>query len=118
MKEYKPWGYYEVLLNDTNVKVKKIVVNKGGQLSYQSHKHRSETWTVIQGMAGYTLNGSDSVLMEKNTLYIPEGAKHRIRNINTVQDNKDMIFIEVQHSNAGIFDESDIIRYEDDYNRV
>jgi len=113
----KPWGEYQVLLDSPVCKVKIITVKPGGQLSYQSHKHRSETWTVVQGMAGYTLNDSDSVLMEQNTLYIPEGAKHRIRNINTVQDNKDMIFIEVQHSSAGIFDESDIIRYKDDYGR-
>ena len=115
--DIRPWGEYQVLLDSPFCKVKMITVKPGGQLSYQSHKYRSETWTVVQGMAGYTLNGSDSVLMEQNTLYIPEGAKHRIRNINTVQDNKDMIFIEVQHSNAGIFDESDIIRYEDDYGR-
>ena len=118
MKENRPWGYYEVLLDDTNVKVKRITVKPGQQLSYQSHKYRSETWTVIQGMAGYTLDGGDGVLTEKDTLYIPQGAKHRIRNINQVQDNMDMVFIEVQHSNDGIFDESDIIRYEDDYARV
>lgn len=115
--DIRPWGEYQVLLDSPLCKVKMITVKPGGQLSYQSHKHRSETWTIIQGMAGYTLDGTDSVLTEKNTVYIPAGAKHRIRNINTVQDNKDMIFIEVQHSNAGIFDESDIIRYEDDYGR-
>lgn len=118
MKEHRPWGYYEVLLDDTNVKVKRITVKPGQQLSYQSHEHRSETWTVIQGMAGYTLDGIDGVIMSKNTLYIPQGAKHRIRNITTVQDNRDMIFIEVQHSDRGIFDESDIERYEDDYDRA
>lgn len=115
--ENRPWGKFEILLDEPNVKVKKITVKPDQQLSYQSHKHRSETWTVIQGMAGYTLDGSDGVIMNKNTLYIPKGAKHRIRNINTVQDNMDMIFIEVQHSDRGIFDESDITRYEDDYNR-
>jgi len=118
MKEHRPWGYYEVLLDDTNVKVKRITVKPVQQLSYQSHEHRSETWTVIQGMAGYTLDGRDGVIKSKDTLYIPQGAKHRIRNINTVQNDMDMIFIEVQHSDRGIFDESDIERYEDDYARV
>ena len=58
MKEHRPWGYYEVLLDDTNVKVKKIVVNKGCRLSLQSHKHRSETWTVVQGMGKVTIDNS------------------------------------------------------------
>ena len=115
--ENRPWGKFEILLDEPNVKVKKITVKPGQQLSYQSHEHRSETWTVIQGMAGYTLDGSDGMIKNKDTLYIPQGAKHRIRNINTVQNNMDMIFIEVQHSDRGIFDESDITRYEDDYNR-
>ena len=115
--DIRPWGEYQVLLDSPLCKVKMITVKPGQQLSYQSHEHRSETWTVVQGMAGYTLNDGDGVLTEKDTLYIPTGAKHRIRNINQVQENKDMIFIEVQHSSRGIFDESDIIRYEDDYER-
>ena len=115
--ENRPWGKFEVLLDEPQCKVKKITVNPGQQLSYQSHEHRSETWTVVKGMAGYTLNEFDGVLLYKDTLYIPQGDKHRIRNIGNVQSNEDMIFIEVQHSNKGIFDESDIIRYKDIYNR-
>ena len=61
MKEHRPWGYYEVLLDDTNVKVKKIVVNKGCRLSLQSHKHRSETWTVVQGMGKVTI---DNIILQ------------------------------------------------------
>ena len=119
MKEHRPWGYYEILLDNTNVKVKKIVVNKGCRLSLQSHKHRSETWAVVQGMGKVTIDDSDNVLLPKNTSYIPQGSKHRMTNVtsNMVEDQT-LIFIEVQHSNDGIFDESDIIRYEDDYNRV
>lgn len=119
MKEHRPWGYYEVLLDDTNVKVKKIVVNEGCRLSLQSHKHRSETWTVVQGIGKVTIDDSNNVLLHKNTSYIPQGSKHRMTNItsNMVED-KTLIFIEVQHSNEGIFDESDIERYEDDYDRV
>ena len=33
-------------------------------------------------------------------------------------EDQTLIFIEVQHSDDGIFDESDIVRYEDDFNRV
>ena len=119
MKEHRPWGYYEILLDDTNVKVKKIVVNKGCRLSLQSHKHRSETWTVVQGMGKVTIDNSDNVLLHKNTSYIPQRSKHRMTNVTSnMEEDQTLIFIEVQHSNDGIFDESDIVRYKDDYNRV
>ena len=122
--DIRPWGEYQVLLDDSNVKVKKITVKPGGRLSYQSHKYRSETWICVQGMGVVTLDGYDRVLMPKNTIYIEQGVKHRISNISPIyRDEKgtekqdDLIFIEVQHSNEGIFDESDITRYQDDYGR-
>ena len=36
----RPWGKYEVILESSGYKVKKIVVNPGGKLSLQSHEHR------------------------------------------------------------------------------
>ena len=122
--DIRPWGEYQVLLDDYNVKVKKITVKTSGRLSYQSHEHRSETWVCIQGMGLVTINGCDQVISPKRTVYIEQGCKHRITNISPIyRDEKgiekedDLIFIEVQHSNEGTFDESDITRYEDDYGR-
>ena len=44
--------------------------------------------------------------------YVPQGEKHRVIN----SDNaKSFIFVEIAR---GIFNEDDIIRYEDDYGRV
>ena len=37
----KPWGTYEVLLDDPNYKVKRIVVNPYERFSLQYHKHRA-----------------------------------------------------------------------------
>ena len=115
--ETRPWGTFEILLDSPECKVKRIIVYPDQRLSLQSHEHRSETWTVVQGMAGITIDNSDNVLMNKSTTYIPQGAKHRIRNICSPQHEENLIFIEVQHSTKGIFDETDITRYEDDYNR-
>ena len=122
--DIRPWGEYQVLLDDSNVKVKKITVKPEGRLSYQSHEHRSETWTCVQGTGLVTIDGNDRILTPKNTVYIEKGAKHRISNISPIyrdeegtEKQDDLIFIEVQHSNEGIFDESDITRYEDDYER-
>ena len=125
--EHRPWGSYQVLTENSFTKVKQIIVKKDGILSYQSHKHRSETWTIVKGRAVVTLEGNDQVLEEKETVFIPQGAKHRIANATSVitkgidlddleEENSDLIFIEVQHGDS--FDEDDIIRYEDDYGRV
>src|SRR3972149_706903 len=50
-KVYRPWGYYLVLEEKDNTKVKRIVVNPGARLSLQKHRHRSEHWVVVQGIA-------------------------------------------------------------------
>lgn len=50
MKKFKrPWGYYENLSEGEGYKVKRIVVRPGQRLSSQKHKHRNESWTVIEG---------------------------------------------------------------------
>ena len=47
--EHRPWGKYEVLLDDPTTKVKRITVNPNQKLSYQYHHKRQECWTVIKG---------------------------------------------------------------------
>ena len=53
----RPWGKYEVLLDDPTTKVKRITVNPGQKLSYQYHHKRSEAWTIIDGVGAITLDG-------------------------------------------------------------
>ena len=49
MTETRPWGTYEILLEDKNCKVKKIIVQPGQKLSLQSHEKRNEFWSIIEG---------------------------------------------------------------------
>jgi mannose-6-phosphate isomerase-like protein (cupin superfamily) len=109
--EKRPWGKFEILLDNNNCKVKQITVNPGGRLSHQYHHHRSEVWTIVSGVATITLDDKISHYIYGETVLIPQGAKHRVEN----KDLDDLIFIEVQHGSS--FDETDIIRIEDDYNR-
>ena len=46
-KEFRPWGWYRVIDDSTDHKIKEIQVNSKSRLSYQSHAKRSEVWTVI-----------------------------------------------------------------------
>ena len=47
--EKREWGNFEVLLDEPNIKVKKIVVSKDKRLSLQLHKKRQELWYVASG---------------------------------------------------------------------
>jgi mannose-6-phosphate isomerase len=109
--DIRPWGEYFVLEDALTHKVKRIRVNPGGRLSYQYHHHRSEVWTIIEGIAIITINDSSKEYAKGDVAIIPQGAKHRIENCG----NSDVVFIEVQWGTY--FGEDDIIRIEDDYDR-
>lgn len=110
--ETRPWGYYEVITETEKYKIKKIVVNPYERLSYQAHEHRQEVWVIIQGEAKVTLEGFELNLKEEDCLTILPRQKHRIAN---TSGNKQLIFVEVQTGPELL--ESDITRFEDDYNR-
>jgi len=110
--EERPWGRFEILMDLPHAKSKRIIVHPGQRLSYQSHKHRSEHWTIVKGEAEVTLNDEIHKLKAGEHIYIPLGAKHRIAN-----SSKEAIeFLEVQ--TGTYFGEDDIVRYSDDYERT
>ncbi|MFC1537823.1 phosphomannose isomerase type II C-terminal cupin domain [Candidatus Latescibacterota bacterium] len=108
----RPWGYYIVLADEADHKVKRIVVYPGKRLSLQRHKHRSEHWHVIRGKAVVTRDNETIPLLSGESVDIPQGSTHRIENIGT----EEMAFIEVQRGDY--FGEDDIERLEDDFGRL
>ena len=108
----KPWGSYQVLEEGTHYIVKKIIVNPSGKLSLQSHKHRSEHWIIVEGEAVVTINDEIKILKENETIFIPQGSKHRLAN----ESNKKLIIVELWYGD--ILDEKDIERFEDIYERI
>ena len=110
--EFRPWGRFEILRDTADFKSKVIHVNPGQQLSYQSHAKRAEHWVIIKGRPEVVLNDVVHTLNPGESIYIPLGAKHRIRN-----PGKEVVeFVEVQVGTY--FGEDDIVRYSDDYKRV
>lgn len=107
----KPWGNYITIHKDNNYLIKKITVNPKQRLSLQSHKHRSEHWTIVKGNAIVQI-GKDIISLNANQyIFIPKETMHRIEN----KTDDTIEFIEVQYGE--ILDENDIIRFQDDYNR-
>jgi mannose-6-phosphate isomerase-like protein (cupin superfamily) len=121
--EEREWGSFEVIgefeidndifsdLKGADVVIKKISVNPGEILSYQSHEKRRETWLIVQGRGIVIKDGLETWVSKGSQVRIKQGAKHRIKNTET---ELPLIFVEVCE---GVFDEKDIIRYEDKYGR-
>ena len=110
-REIKPWGWYEIIKKCKNYQIKLLHVQPGAALSLQSHKHRSEHWIVLSGEATVVRNDEEFKLILNESIYIQVGDKHRLSN-NT---DKAIEIIEVQTGTS--FEEDDIIRYDDIYNR-
>ena len=110
--ENRPWGRFDILRDNNRFKSKVIRVDPGQQLSLQSHSKRAEHWIIIQGSPEVVLN--DQVLRPRagEHVFIPVGAKHRMRN----PTSEPIEFVEVQVGTY--FGEDDIVRYQDDYRRV
>ena len=108
----KPWGSFEILKSGKKFLVKKIFVKPGGVLSLQSHEHRSEHWIVAEGQAEVTIDKKIIELKENESIFIPQGATHRMAN----DQNIDLVIIEMWYGER--LDENDIKRYEDVYKRI
>jgi mannose-1-phosphate guanylyltransferase / mannose-6-phosphate isomerase len=110
-KDHRPWGWFESLTIDKKFQVKKIHVHPGASLSLQSHKYRSEHWIVVSGVAEVLINDEMEIIHENQSVYIPLGATHRMKN----PGEEPMELIEVQ--TGTYFGEDDIFRYDDIYSR-
>ncbi|HET7735983.1 MAG TPA: phosphomannose isomerase type II C-terminal cupin domain [Nocardioidaceae bacterium] len=110
--EQRPWGSWHILDEDDGYKVKRIHVNPGARLSYQSHEHRSEHWVVLTGQATAIIDGVELHAGPGESVNVPLGAKHRLVN----NGDDELVIIEVQR--GGYTGEDDITRYEDDFGRA
>ena len=108
--EIRPWGRFEKFHENKSCTVKLIYVNANSRLSLQYHKKRSEFWKVIKGTAVVEIDKKTIVLKEGETITIPRQAKHRVLALES-----DCLILEIAY---GRFDENDIVRLEDDYQRV
>ena len=109
MYEERRWGTYRVL-DDTTYSdghhslTKSITLKQGKNISYQLHRHRSETWTFTQGEGIFVMNGVEQRVKSGDTVHIPVEHRHAIKALT------ELTFIEVQCGNPLV--EEDVERFE------
>lgn len=112
--ETRPWGRFEVMHEDINSWLKRIIIAPGQSLSLQYHQYREELWsheTPQDGsMAAYSLNGKESYLWPGTIVRVPRGAVHRLSNPCDVE-------VSVLEWALGRPNEDDIVRLDDLYGR-
>jgi mannose-1-phosphate guanylyltransferase/mannose-6-phosphate isomerase len=111
-RSYRPWGFYESLIQGDRFQVKRIVVSPGRQLSLQKHFHRAEHWVVVSGTARVTRDEETLIVQENESVYLPLGCVHRLENPGKIP----LALIEVQ--SGAYLGEDDIVRLEDTYGRT
>lgn len=108
MYERRRWGEYRVI--DASVYgdgrkalTKELVLEPGGQLSYQKHFRRSEVWTVVSGTGEVVMDGDIRQVGPGDIVNVKIGQKHAARAVT------EMHMIEVQLGDKLV--EEDIERF-------
>jgi mannose-1-phosphate guanylyltransferase/mannose-6-phosphate isomerase len=110
-RSYRPWGFYESLIQGDRFQVKRIVVTPGHRVSLQKHFHRAEHWVVVHGSALVTRDEETLLIRENESIYLPLGCVHRLENPGRIP----LTLIEVQ--SGSYLGEDDIVRLGDNYGR-
>jgi mannose-1-phosphate guanylyltransferase/mannose-6-phosphate isomerase len=105
----RPWGSFNQYAFNEEVTVSLMTVTKGMRLSLQSHTGRSELWIVLD--EGAEVQVDDRVYYPRvgEEIWIPVNTKHRL-----TSTGPEVRVLEVAFGN---WQQADITRYEDDFNR-
>ena len=109
MYEERRWGSYRVLDNTTYSdgykSLTKVLQLKSGRfISYQTHNHREEMWTIVDGEGIVVIDGALRNVSRGDVVAIKKGQKHAIKALS------DLEIVEVQMGDRLV--EEDIIRHE------
>lgn len=106
----RPWGSFKQFANNEDCTVSLMTVLPGQRLSLQSHKGRAELWIVLDD--GAIIQTGDEIKEYKagDEIWIPVNERHRL----SCQSPHPIRVLEVAFGN---WQQDDITRYSDDYNR-
>ncbi len=75
----KSWGSYQVINVEPEGLTIKVTLNPGQGMSYHSHRHRDEVWTVISGEGEAIVDGKTFAVHEGDVIKLPRGTKHTVK---------------------------------------
>lgn len=105
----RPWGSFRQYAHNENVTVSLMTVQPNQRLSLQSHTGRAELWIVLD--AGAIVQVDDAILRPNagDEIWIPAHARHRLSSAGPTVRVLEVAF--------GNWQQDDIVRHEDDFNR-
>lgn len=105
----RPWGAFKQYAFNQEVTVSLMTVKAGQRLSLQSHTGRAELWIVLD--PGCEVQVGDEILQPAAgaEIWIPANTRHRL-----ASRGPDVRVLEVAFGN---WQQADITRYADDYQR-
>ncbi len=101
------WGTWTMLEDSPRYRINRVEVDPGQFIGMQMHHHRSEHWVVVAGTARVICAGKETIVMQKQSTYVPSSTPHRVENPGVIP----LVLIEIQ--NGEYLGEDDIIRLED-----
>ncbi len=110
LSSQRPWGQFDQYTVNEQTTVKIISVDPGARLSMQRHAHRAERWLVLDGPVDVEIDERSWTAAHGEVVWVPLGAVHRMGNSGTAR----VRILEIAY---GVFDEDDIERLQDDYQR-
>ena len=108
--EERPWGNFEQFTFNEKTTVKMINVNPQSELSLQYHKERHEFWRIISGQPIIVIGDKIIEANKGDEFFIPKLTEHQIKTTDSAASILEISF--------GQFDENDIVRIKDIYNRI
>jgi len=108
--EDRPWGSFDLFAQNFPSTVKIITVKAGECTSLQQHRNRQEFWHVISGNGELTIGTETHPVVVGHNYMVTAGMPHRI-----ASGDQNLVLLEIS---TGEFDENDIQRLQDKYNRT
>ena len=108
-KEERPWGSFTQFTKDKPSSVKILSVNAGESNSLQYHNNRDEFLYIISGNPTMIVEDKKTNAQQGDNFFIHKKEKHRI-----IANEQDVKILEISF---GMFDEDDIVRLDDKYDR-
>lgn len=105
----RPWGAFKQYANNQEVTVSLMMVKPGQRLSLQSHTGRAELWIILDEGAAVQIDEAMHYPKAGDELWIPANSKHRLSSTGPAVRVLEVAF--------GNWQQADITRYEDDYDR-